>query len=420
MQFQDILQLAWQSILQNKLRTLITVAIITFGLTALIGILTSIEAMKTKMKESFSFMGANSFTINAKERKINIGPRTTTIQKKETQFNNLPIPNITYNEAIAFKNQFNYPATVSISPNGFRNITVKKDNKTTNPNINLIVGDEDYCAVNGYAMQYGRNFSKAETDAGRAVCVIGQSIADKFFANNYAAAVDQVIQINDKPFVIVGVLASKGSAAFFSFDDVVITNILAAQKMFRFDRGFTIGVKVAEIQQLQNVMEQSKFLFKTIRKIPIDMEANFATEKSDRLSNILIGATTTITVAAIGIGLITLLGAAIGLMNIMLVTVNERTKEIGLIKAIGGKNKMVQQQFLLESILIAILGAICGVIIGVAIGNLVGYFLSIPFFVPWSWVIGGIIICSIAGLLAGLYPAYKASKMQPIQALRYE
>ncbi len=420
MQFKDTLQLAWQSVLQNKLRTAITVAIITFGLTALIGILTSIEAMKIKMKDSFSFMGANSFIIRAKERKINFGATKTTMQRKETVINNLPIPNITYNEAIAFKHQLQFPATVSIASGSQFAVVVKRDNKKTNPNINLFSGDEDYCAVNGYGIQYGRNYSKQEAEAGRAVCLIGQDIAKKFFVSNIANAINEVVYINEKPFTIVGVLAQKGSAAFFSFDNTVITNIVAAQKLFSFTRGFTVGVKVNDVTQLQTAMDQSKGTFKAIRAIPINEEVNFAIEKSDRLSTILISATTTITFAAIGIGLITLLGAAIGLMNIMLVTVNERTKEVGLVKSLGGTNAIVQQQFLLESIIISILGALFGVIVGVGIGNIVGYFLGVAFFVPWGWVIGGIIICTIAGLLAGLYPALKAAKLNPIEALRYE
>jgi putative ABC transport system permease protein len=420
MQFKDTLQLAWQSVLQNKLRTAITVAIITFGLTALIGILTSIEAMKLKMKESFSFMGANSFTIRAKERKLNIGPRQTTMQRKENVVNNLPVPIISLNEAIAFKQQYEFAATVSISPNTQNVVAIKKDAKTTNPNINFLCGDEDYCAVNGYNIKWGRNFSKQEAEAGRAVCLIGMDVANKFFAINHAHAINEVIIINDKPYTVIGVLASKGSAAFFSFDNTIITSIAAAQKLFMYTKGYSIGIKVNEVHELQAAMNQSMGIFKSIRGKALNEEPNFAIEKSDRLSSILINATATITFAAIGIGLITLLGAAIGLMNIMLVTVNERTKEVGLVKSLGANNAAVQQQFLLESIIIAILGGVFGVIVGISMGNLVGYFLGVPFFIPWGWVMGGIVICTIAGLLAGLYPALKAAKLNPIQALRYE
>jgi putative ABC transport system permease protein len=159
MKFSDVISLAFQSIKNNKLRTTLTVAIITFGLTALIGILTSIEAMKIKLKDSFSFMGANSFTIRAKERKINIGGTTTTLEKKENSKTNLTIPPITIEEAITFKLGFNFPAIVSIAAYGQRNVTVKKGDISTNPNVLCLSGDENYIHVNGFGIANGRNLT---------------------------------------------------------------------------------------------------------------------------------------------------------------------------------------------------------------------------------------------------------------------
>jgi putative ABC transport system permease protein len=420
MKFWDVLNLAWQSITNNKLRTAITVAIITFGLTALIGILTAIEAMKIKMKDSFSFMGANSYSIRAKERKINLGGKQITLEKKEVKQKSNAIPPISFEEATHFKNQFLFPATVSIATNGQFMVTVKHGSITTNPNINLVSSDENYTAVNGFTIEQGRNMLPIECEAGRNICLIGQDVAKKFFMPNIENCLQQTIYINEIPFQVIGLLKSKGSSAFFSFDNMVITNCNAAKKIFPFANGYTIGIKVAEVHQLEAAINETKGSFKNIRKLKLEEEPNFAIEKSDRLATIFINATNTITFAAIAIGLITLLGAAIGLMNIMLVTVNERTKEIGLIKAIGGNNQTIKRQFILESIIIAILGAAIGVLLGLLIGNMVGSFLNIPFFVPWKWVIGGILLCTLSGLLAGIYPAIKAANLNPIQALRYE
>ncbi len=420
MKFLDVLSLAFQSILNNKLRTAITVAIITFGLTALIGILTAIEAMKIKLTDSFSFMGANSFSIRAKERKINLGGKNVQLEKKELKEKKAFIPPITYEQAITFKNNFDFPATVSVAANGQAAVTVKYNNKSTNPNVNFISGDENYIAVNGFSIQEGRNMIAAECEAGRNICLIGQDVAKKFFKNDLSKCIHEIIYIDNAPFQVMGLLQSKGSAAFFSFDNMVITNNKAAAKLFPYLSTYNIGVKVNEVHQLEAAINETRGSFKTIRKTKIEDPENFAIEKSDRLASIFLSATTTITFAAIAIGLITLFGAAIGLMNIMLVSVNERTKEVGLVKAIGGNNKNVQRQFLYEAIIISILGAIAGVILGLAIGNLVGYFLKIPFFIPWKWVIGGILLCTTTGLLAGIYPALKAAKLNPIQALRYE
>ena len=420
MKLVDVMALAWLSIKNNKLRTAITVAIITFGLTALIGILTSIEAMKIKLQDSFAFMGANSYTIRAKERKINIGGKQITYEKKEVKQKLAAIPPISYNEAISFKQNFDFPATVSVSTNAQFVVTVAYNKLITNPNVTFIAADENYISVNGFSILHGRNMLATECDAASNVCLIGYDIATKFFKSAKANAIGQLIKVNQQPFLIVGVLQPKGAAAFLSFDNTVITNNLAGQHILAYNNGYTIGVKVNEVQYLQTAINQSTLQFKGIRKLPIQDDQNFAIEKSDKLTTILLNATTTITFAAIAIGLITLLGAAIGLMNIMLVTVNERTKEVGLVKAIGATNKNIQYQFLYESIIIAIMGAIVGVVLGLLIGNLVGNFLNVPFFIPWRWIIGGIILCTFSGLLAGIYPAHKAAKLNPIQALRYE
>jgi putative ABC transport system permease protein len=177
---------------------------------------------------------------------------------------------------------------------------------------------------------------------------------------------------------------------------------------------------VNNVAELDIATSEAEAVFRAVRKLqPTDAD-NFAIEKSDKVAELFIGFLSSITGSAGAIGMITLIGAAIGLMNIMLVAVNERTREVGLIKAIGGKSKNVRQQFLFESIIISLMGAICGIILGILVGNLFASFLNTGFIIPWNWVVAGIIICSVVGLLAGLYPAIKASRLNPIVALRYE
>ena len=177
---------------------------------------------------------------------------------------------------------------------------------------------------------------------------------------------------------------------------------------------------VNDIKDMDAAIGEAKGTFRPIRKVAIDEDNNFYIDKSDSIAEVFMSSLGAITTAAAFIGLITLIGAAIGLMNIMLVAVNERTREIGLIKAIGGTRKSIRTQFLFESVLISLIGAIFGIILGVLVGNIVGMFLHTGFVVPWGWVVLGIVVCSAVGLFAGLYPAIKAARLDPIVALRYE
>jgi putative ABC transport system permease protein len=183
---------------------------------------------------------------------------------------------------------------------------------------------------------------------------------------------------------------------------------------------FNIQVKVPEISQLETAIGEAEGVFRPIRRVATTDASNFAIDKSDRFVEELIKNLGFITVSALVIGLITLVGAAVGLMNIMLVSVTERTKEIGLVKAIGGRQKSIRLQFLYESIIISLMGAFFGIILGILVGNSFSLVLKTGFVFPWMWLFYGIAICSIVGLLAGLYPSLKASRLNPIQALRYE
>lgn len=424
MKLADSLSLAFRTVKSNKLRTGITVTIIALGIMALIGIITAIAAMNQSLTESFSTMGANSFSIHYQDRQIHIGGRRQVKKRnvnalKEKKSNNGKI--ITYQEARLFKERYAFPAIVSISLSGPQDIIVSNDKVKTNPNISMSGIDENYLDQSGYTLAGGRNFNKIDVQSGRSICILGNSVAKKLYGDNPLRALDRLITVSGIKYRVIGVLKDKGSSAFLNADNVILTSYNNIRRLFTTDgTTYNIGIMVNDLRDMDGAISEAKGTFRPIRKLAIDEDNNFYIDKSDSIAEVFMSSLGTITTAAAFIGLITLIGAAIGLMNIMLVAVNERTREIGLIKAIGGTKKSIRTQFLFESVLISLIGAIFGIVFGVLVGNIVGMFLHTGFVIPWAWVILGIVVCSTVGLFAGLYPAIKAARLDPIVALRYE
>ncbi len=422
----DSFSLAWRTVRSNKLRTGITVAIIAFGIMALIGIITAIQAMNQSLKESFSSMGANAFNIRYKETRAHMGGGnrngdvTKTKRGLKEKKSNLGKP-IRREEAEFFKDNFNFPgAVVSIYRRGPGAQEIHYEEKKTNPQITLWGGDENYLAVNGYSVNVGRNLNSLDVQSGRSVCLMGSNVAAKLFGDKPEKCIDKIIRVGSLPYRVVGLLKSKGSSAMMRQDDMLLTSYTNVRHFENANPSYLVGVMVGNVKQLDVSTDEATSVFRAVRKLEPTEEINFVIERSDKFAELFIGFLSSITGSAGAIGMITLIGAAIGLMNIMLVAVNERTKEVGLIKAIGGKSRNVRQQFLFESMIISLLGAFFGIVLGVMVGNLFSIVLGTGFVVPWAWVIIGIIICSIVGLAAGIYPAMKAARLNPIVALRYE
>lgn len=420
----DVFSLAFRTIRGNKLRTGITVAIIAFGIMALIGIVTAIKAMNQKFSESFSTMGANGFTIRFKERNIRIGGGNAELKvskknARKEKVSSLGRP-ITIDEAELFVQHYQFPSRVGISVLAARDAIVNNAQKKTSPNVLVFGGDENYIALNGYAFHSGRNFSRQEIQSGSNTVILGYDVANKLFKDRLTKAVNNVVRVNGIPYRVIGVLASRGSSFGFSRDNLILTGYRNIRRNFSANVSASLGVMTDDINQVEEAMGEAEGVFRSIRKLSITEDSNFVMDRNDSVAEKAMNVLSSLTTAVIVIGMITLIGAAIGLMNIMLVSVTERTKEVGLVKAIGGKSKMVRQQFLTEAILISILGAVFGIILGIFVGNLFSMVLSTGFVVPWNWVIYGIIICTSVGLLAGLYPAWKAGRLNPIEALRYE
>ncbi|HYF33270.1 MAG TPA: ABC transporter permease [Chitinophagaceae bacterium] len=422
----DILSLAYRTVRSNKIRTGITVAIIAFGIMALVGINTAIEAMKQKFTESFSSMGANGFTIRFREMRVQFGGgnsevKKTTRGKLREKKSNLSKP-ITRMQAEAFKNNFHYPAQIGIYIFGQRDVVASLGNKKTNPTVRVYGVDENYIDLNGFSISGGRNLNKLDVESGRNVCLIGKDVAARLFGENLDKPVDKIIKINSIPFRVVGTLKPKGSTLGMSWDNMIFMPYNTVRRFFNSNpnASFSIQVKVADVKQLEGAIGEAQGTLRPIRRLNTTEEDNFLIDKSDSIVEMLLRNLSFITIAAVVIGVITLLGAAVGLMNIMLVAVTERTKEIGLIKAIGGKKQSVRRQFLYEAIIISLLGAAIGIVLGILLGNIVSLLMATSFVIPWGWVVAGILICFATGVLAGLYPAFKAGRLNPIEALRYE
>ncbi|MEQ1676981.1 MAG: ABC transporter permease [Chitinophagaceae bacterium] len=425
MRFRDIFLLAFRTIRSNKLRTGLTVSIIAFGIMALIGIITAIKAMNQKFTESFSTMGANAFTVRFKERNIRFGNdnqeelKLSKKGKKKEKKSNLGRV-ITKDEAELFVERYDFPATKSISIFGSRTNIASYETRKTSPNVVVYGGDENYLLLNGWTIQYGRNLNRMDVQTGRNVCLLGYDVAKRLFKEGTERAVNSVVRINNIPYRVLAVLESRGSVFGMSRDNVIVSSYSNIDRNFSSNFSFVIAVMTSDLLKVNEAMGEAEGTFRAIRKLNTTEGNNFVLDRSDSIAEKAMNSLRFLTISATVIGLITLIGAAIGLMNIMLVSVSERTREVGLVKAIGGKSKMVSRQFLLEAIIISLLGAVFGIILGVFVGNLFSIVLKTGFVVPWNWVLYGVVICTFTGLLAGLYPALKAGKLNPIEALRYE
>lgn len=385
--------------------------IIAFGIMALVGILTAIDAVEYFLNDNFAMMGSNTFNIQNRELRVHIGGNS----QRSKQFER-----IDYRQALKFKDDYNFPSVTSLFVYGTGIATIKYKSEKTNPNIQVMGVDENYLATSGLELASGRNFIPDEVYDGNHVAIIGSEIASKLFEKN-VDPVGKIISVGAGKYRIIGVLAERGSSIGFSGDRSCLAPMGNVRQYFaRPNMNYRISVMVTDQSKMDAAVGEATGVFRRIRNDRIGEDDSFAIIKSDNISNMLIGLTSKVQIGATVIGFITLLGAAIGLMNIMLVSVTERTREIGIRKAIGATSRTIRNQFLVEAIVIAQIGGILGVVAGILIGNGVSAITGSAFIIPWLWIFLGLVLCFIVALLSGIIPANKAARLDPIESLRYE
>ncbi len=411
MTYNENVRLALESIKSNRLRTLLTALIIAIGLSALVGMLTTIDAIKTRMTTAFSSMGANSFNIRNRGTGIRIGGGG---QRPKA------FKSIRYEDAVDFKKRMMPYATVAISVwAGGGGSTVKYGQEKTNPNIGVQGLDENGLASQGLDLAAGRSFNSAEALSGTNVCVIGSEIAKKLFKEE--SPLDKTITVGNTRLRVIGLLVSKGSSMGSNTDNSVFIPLFKAKVInSNSNPSYTITVMVPNNDIMENVIGEATAIFRSIRKVKIGMANNFEITKSDAVAQTLLENLSYVIVGGVAIGAITLLGASIALMNIMLVSVTERTREVGIRKAIGANPSTIRKQFLIEAIVICLMGGFFGILLGIGIGNIISFSMGGTFIIPWGFILGGFVLCVGVGIAAGYYPAKKASKLDPVEALRYE
>jgi putative ABC transport system permease protein len=406
--YKENIAIALQSIGGNRLRTSLTALIIAIGIMALVGILTAIEGIRQYTNDAFAGLGANAFTIQNRGSGISFGMGG----------HRKMYPAISYQEAERFKNTFKLPVRTSINLNVTGTAIAKFNSIKTNPNIQVIGSNENYLAIKGLKMAFGRNFSASELEHGSNVVIIGDELKQKLFKND--DPINKSILLGNNKFRIIGVLVSKGSNSFGGDKFCLIPVQKARQIASSSKPSFSVTIQVDSPGALDASIGETTSLFRNIRGLRIGQPDNFEIFRSDSIQEELAGQLAGITVAGFAIGIITLLGAAIGLMNIMLVSVTERTREIGLRKAIGATPSVIRKQFLIEAIVICLIGGFGGIVLGMAVGNLIAVQISGTFVIPWVWLFAAVGLCTFIGLSSGFYPAKKASKLDPVEALRYE
>lgn len=409
--FVENIRQGFGSLKSHKVRASITASIIAIGITALVGILTSIDAMNNAISKTMSKMGSQSFNISNR----------TSVERFGVADDFDPI---TYEQAHQFEAFYGAELPVSLSLTASFNSKIKYQNQETNPNIKVLGVEEDYLKTANYEISAGRNFTPNDIRMNLPLAVVGYDIVKDLFLESdlEGRGLGKTISIDGKPFKIVGELKKKGSSMGMSGGDrlVFIPIHNARQSFASVINNCNISVLVDQVDHLESEMNEAYTIMRRIRRLRPSDSDDFAITKSDALAKDAQENMAMVSGVGTLIGIITLLGAAVSLMNIMLVSVTERTREIGLRKALGATSKNIRDQFLVEAIVICQIGGLGGIVLGLLLGNLVAMGLGSGFIAPWNWIVMAFVVCILVGLLAGLYPARKASKLDPIEALRHD
>ncbi len=397
-----------ESIRSNLLLVIFTVFIIAIGISALVGVHTAFGALTSSMVNNFSTLGANTFSIQNRPSTVVMGRG----ERRKT------FPPITYAEATAFKEKFDL-VPVSITASGSFGAVVQYKTERTNPTINVIGTDENYLKTARYTINDGRAITPDDLSSSRKVVVLGYEIKRKLFPKE--PGVGKKVTINGEFFTVIGVYNEMGSAGSSGGDKIVnipVTTLRTSSP--NPNRSYTLNVYIDDVRRMDELIEEATGTFRLIRKKRYDQENDFSVTQSDAFAEQIMDNLSIITTIANAVAIVTLLGASIALLNIMLFSVTERTNEIGIRKAMGAPKKSIMIQFLVEAIVICMLGGVVGVILGLTMGNILSATLKGNFVVPWMWLGIGLLSCVVVGILSGIYPANKAAAVDPIESLRHE
>ena len=409
--FRENTKIALDSIKSQALRTSLTVMIIAIGITALVGILTVVSALENTILKDFASMGANTFSISQYDLSSEINQNDAT-----QRVNSI----ISYPEAKAFQDKYNFPFTsTSLSFTAGSAVEVKYGEKKTDPEISVLGVDDNFCPNKGLKVASGRNFNSFDIENNNYVCVLGSDFEKGLFAN--LNPIDKVISIRGAKFKVIGVLKEKGSTFGNSQDLRVLIPVQVARSLFSAPNiNYDLDVMVDNEALLDEAVDDAIITMRRVRKLNPISKNDFGIERSDDLIQTLLSNTAVLGISAWVIGIITVFGSSIALMNIMLVSVSERTREIGIRKALGAKRTTIAWQFFTETLIIGQLGGIVGIILGILIGFGIASAIGFAFVIPWTAVIAAVLTTFLVTIASGLYPALKASKLDPIEALRHE
>ncbi len=411
MGFENVRQ-ALSALRANWLRSLLTLMIVAFGIMAVVGILTAIDTTIYTLADNFSSLGANSLSIRPAAEQLR--------GRREGRQSTVSDP-ISYDEALEFKEGFSERATVAIDMRASGSAVIKIGQAETNPTTTLQGIDENYMRVKSYDFAAGRGLSAQEAKRGANVVILGSDLVEKLFDGNAERALGKVVTAGPLRLEVIGVLASKGSSLGGGADKQALIPLQTARRTYGSSlTSYGITASLPVRSSLESGTSEAIGTMRIARRLRAKQDNDFEVVTSDNLLETLEENTFKLQAGAIAIGIVTLFGAAIGLMNIMLVSVTERTREIGIAKALGASRSSILVQFLTEAVVITQLGGIVGIVLGIAVGNVVTFFLGGEFLVPWGWIVLSVVICVITGLFSGIYPAYKASRLDPIESLRYE